>query len=272
MSEQSFSAFERAGWEDTQIVAQYAAHLSNVTRQCIPALLDDAGVQAGVKVLDVATGPGYVAAAAFARGAIPVGIDFSDAQVEFARRHNPAITFTQGDAQALPFESDSFDAVVIAYGVCHFPNPDIALKEAYRVLKKGGRIAFAMWDLPERAIGLGAVFSAIQTHGSLDVDLPAGPNFFLFSDPTHSMNALRQAGFDSPSVRQVPQVLQLSAPDQLFDIMSGSSVRAGAIIAAQNDAQKAAIRTALSQTVSIYQSGEFFNIPMPAIVVSAVKP
>jgi hypothetical protein len=65
--------------------------------------------------------------------------------------------------------------------MCHFPNPDIALRKAFRVLKVGGRIAFTVWD--KRAVGFGAVYAAIRAHGSLDVDLPAGPNFFLLSDP-----------------------------------------------------------------------------------------
>jgi len=271
MSGQSFAEFERTGWENTHIVAKYDQHLSTVTTQSIPALLDAAGIRAGSRVLDVATGAGYVAATAFERGADPIGLDFSDAQIDFARLRHPSVAFQQGDAEALPFESESFDAVIIAYGVCHFPHPDLALKEAHRVLKKGGRIAFSMWDIPERAIGLGAVFSAIQTHGSMSVGLPVGPNFFLFSDPTYSQQALRDAGFDATEVVQVPQTLKLSDPDQLFDIISESSVRAGAVLSAQNDAQRAAIRAALHQTVRHYKSGNSYDVPMPAIVVSAVK-
>ena len=271
MSAQSFAEFERTGWENTGLVAKYDQHLSTVTSQCIPALLDAAGVSAGSRVLDVATGPGYVAAAAFQRGANPIGLDFSDAQIDFARLRHPSIVFQQGDAEALPFESDTFDAVVIAYGVCHFPHPELALKEAYRVLKKGGRIAFSMWDVPERAIGLGAVFAAIQTHGSMSVGLPVGPNFFLFSDPAYSQQALRDAGFDATEVHPAPQTLKLADPDQLFNIIAESSVRAGAVLSAQNDAQRAAIRAELHKTVSRYKSGDYYNVPMPAIVVSAAK-
>jgi ubiquinone/menaquinone biosynthesis C-methylase UbiE len=108
--------------------------LSVVTTQSIDALLDDAGVHAGTYVLDVATGAGYVAAAAFQRGANPVGIDFSAAQVQLARDRHPVVRFEQADAEALPLEPGTFDAVVSAFGICHFPNPELFLREAHRVL------------------------------------------------------------------------------------------------------------------------------------------
>ncbi|MDP8983821.1 MAG: class I SAM-dependent methyltransferase [Pseudomonadota bacterium] len=86
---QSFSEFERAGWEDPTIVARYDEHLSVVTTQSIDALLDDAGVRVGSRLLDVATGAGYVAGAALQRGATPLGIDFSAAQIRLARTRYP---------------------------------------------------------------------------------------------------------------------------------------------------------------------------------------
>ena len=269
---QSFSEFERAGWENPHIVAGYDEHLSVVTTQSVPALLDAAGVHTGSRVLDVATGAGYVAGAAFDRGAEAIGIDFSAAQIQLARERYPAVRFEQADAQALPFESGIYDAVVSAFGICHLPDPDLSLREAYRVLKAGGRVAFSVWDMPERAIGVGAVYAAIRAHGTMDVGLPPGPNFFLFSDPEQSIKAMRSAGFDSPTVRQAPQVWRIDDPDSLFDKIAGSSVRAGTTLRAQSPAATQAIRAALREKVSEYKRGTHFELPMPAIVAAAIKP
>jgi hypothetical protein len=137
---------------------------------------------------------------------------------------------------------------------------------------RAGRVAFSVWDVPERAIGVGAVYAAIRAHGSMDVGLPTGPNFFLFSDPEQSIKALRDAGFDSPAVRQVPQVWRIADPDMLFDMIAGSSVRAGATLRAQTHAAREAIRAALRDKVSEYKCSTHFELPMPAVVATAIRP
>jgi ubiquinone/menaquinone biosynthesis C-methylase UbiE len=270
-SGQSFREFEHAGWEDSGVVAKYHEHLSGVTTQSIDALVDAVGIGNGSRVLDVATGAGYIAGAAAQRGADAIGVDFSAAQVRMARERYPTVRFEQADAEALPFDPETFDAVVNGFGLCHLPNPDVALREAFRVLKRGGRVAFTVWDAPERAVAFGAVYAAVRAHGSLDVGLPAGPNFFLFSDPEQSTKALLNAGFVSPSCRQVPQVWRVSDPDTVFQVITEGSVRAAATLRAQNPAAREAIKAALRDTVAACKRGDYFEVPMPAVLATAVK-
>lgn len=267
----AFADFEREGWEDAQVVAGYDQNLAGVTTQSIPALLDAAGVRAGTRALDLATGGGYAAQAALLRGADIIGIDFSAAQIRLARNRHPAVRFDQADAESLPFASDTFDAVVCAFGICHMPDPERVLREACRVLKPGGRFAFSVWDIPGRAVGIGAVYDAVRAHGSMDVGLPAGPDFFAFSDAADSISALRAAGFDSPHVIEVPQVWRLEDPASIFDRIADSSVRAGAMLRSQTAAAIAAIRAALQENAARYKRDAGFEIPMPAIVATAAK-
>ncbi len=271
-SGQSFREFEQAGWEDSGVIAKYHEHLSSVTTQSVGALLDAVEIRNDSRVLDVATGAGYIAGAAAQRGANAIGIDFSAAQVRMARETYPAVRFEQADAEALPFDPESFDAVVNGFGMCHLPNPDVALREAFRVLKRGGRVAFTVWDSPERAVAFGAVYAAVRAHGSMDVGLPAGPNFFLFSDPKQSSEALLRAGFASPRSHQVPQVWRVSDPDRIFEVITEGSVRAAAMIRAQSASARAAIRAAMRDTFTKYKRGDGFEVPAPAVLATAIKP
>jgi ubiquinone/menaquinone biosynthesis C-methylase UbiE len=137
---ESFRDFEHRGWEDAAVCAQYDDYFARLTTQSIPALLDALQIRSSDSVLDVATGPGYVAGAAAPRDARVVGVDFSAQQVELARRRYPGIIFQRGDAGDLPFDSSSFDVVVSSFGMPHFPDPDRFLHEAFRVCGATGAL------------------------------------------------------------------------------------------------------------------------------------
>ena len=264
-----FRAFEHGGWQ--KIPKQYHESFSDLTPQAIGPLLDAVGVSKGIRLLDVASGPGYATVAAVRRGANAVGIDFSAEMVAEARRQHPAVEFQEGDAEELPFPDGSFDAVVINFGLLHFARPEHALIEAHRVLRSRGKIGFTVWDKPEKAIGLGIVLRAIQTHGNMNVPLPPGPPFFRFSDPEECSQALRQAGFVTPNVVGVPQVLRLKSPEALFKIMQEGTVRTAGMLRAQSTEALAAISKAILDAARAYQRGETIELPMPAVLASAIK-
>jgi ubiquinone/menaquinone biosynthesis C-methylase UbiE len=268
----SFRDFEHAGWEDQAVCANYDAQLSRITRQSVQALLDAAGVYRGTRVLDVATGAGYVAGAAAERGAEACGIDFSAVQITMARQRYAAVRFEQSEADAMPFPAASFDAAVSAFGMPHFPDPEAVVREAYRVLKPGGRFAFTVWDRPDKVIGFGAIYDAIRAHGTLDVGLPVGPNFFLFSDPAQSRGVLQAAGFHALSITFVPQVWRVAAPEQVFDATLEGSVRAAATLRGQSPTAREAIKAAVCKVISGFRRGDQYEVPMPAVLAAAIKP
>jgi ubiquinone/menaquinone biosynthesis C-methylase UbiE len=153
----SFRDFEHQGWSTEAIATAYHDRLSPLMTQAIEALLVATGVTPGAWVADVATGAGYAAAAALARGAEVVGIDFSSTQIALARQLYPDIEFREGDAGALPLPDDSFDAVISNFGMPHFPDPDAFLREAFRVLRSSGRVAFSAWASSQECIGFRSV-------------------------------------------------------------------------------------------------------------------
>jgi SAM-dependent methyltransferase len=119
-------------------------------------LCETADLQAGWRVLDVATGSGNAAIAAARRGCEVVGIDYVPALLERGRIRAAAelldVRFVAGDAEDLRFPDASFDAVVSIYGVMFAPDHRRAAAELARVCRPGGRIALASWA-PDGFIG-----------------------------------------------------------------------------------------------------------------------
>ncbi|MGT2489699.1 class I SAM-dependent methyltransferase [Cupriavidus basilensis] len=175
------------------------------------------------------------------------------------------------DAQALPFEPGTFDAVVNAFGMCHLPDPDLALREALRVLKPGGRVAFTVWDVPERAVGFGALYAAVRArHIGCR---PAGGTELL---PVQRSGCLRKGaarrGLCLPSCRQAPQSWRMATPDQLFEMVAAGTVRASATLRAQSPQAREAIRAALGTPLPPMPAATPSTSPMPALLATAVRP
>ena len=206
------------------------------------------------------------------RRSVVTGLDFAAAQVALARMRYPEVSFEVGDGCALPFPRDSFDCVINGIGVPHFSDPDAALREAYRVLRSGGRFAFTVYDIPDRALGFGAVYRAVQAHGSTDVGLPQGPNFFLFSDPAESKRRLEAAGFTAVTVSIVPQTWRPPTPDAAIDAILQGTVRAAATLKSQSADARPRIREAIWRVFSEFKHGDMYEVPMPAVLSAATKP
>jgi SAM-dependent methyltransferase len=103
----------------------------------------------GMTVLDVACGTGNLALPAARTGATVTGVDIAPNSIEQARANAKAaglnVQFDEGDAEALPYEPASFDAVVTMFGAMFAPRPDVVAAELKRVCRPGGLIAMANW-------------------------------------------------------------------------------------------------------------------------------
>jgi SAM-dependent methyltransferase len=134
-------------------------------------LCDAADLQAGWRVLDVATGSGNAAIAAARCGCEVVGIDYVPALLERGRRRaaaeGVAVELVEGDAEEIPFADGSFDAVLSVFGSMFAPDQGRTAAELLRVCRPGGRIGLATWT-PDGFVG--EMFKVVARH----VPPPAG--------------------------------------------------------------------------------------------------
>lgn len=265
-----FWTFEHAAWERS--ARSYHNFWTRLTNQTIEPLLSTVQRGDATRLLDVATGVGNVAQAAVRKGIRAVGIDFSTAMLAQAQKQYSDVDFCEGDAAALPFADNSFDAVVINFGLLHFGNPEQALGEAYRVLCPDGRIGFTVWATPETAIGFQIMLQAIEIHGDPNVPLPEGPPFFRFSSPVENERTLQAIGFINPSITEAQQTWRLSSADDLFAAFYEGTARTGGLLRAQSREALEGIRAAAIKAAAAYEKDGVVEIPMPAILASAQKP
>jgi ubiquinone/menaquinone biosynthesis C-methylase UbiE len=117
------------------------------------------------EVLDVAAGNGNATLAAARRGALVTSTDYVAALLERgqdrARAEHLDVTFQVADAEDLPFEDESYDAVLSTFGVMFAPDQDKAAAELGRVCRRGGRIGLANWT-PEGFVG--QMFKTLGRH------------------------------------------------------------------------------------------------------------
>jgi SAM-dependent methyltransferase len=269
MTGDAFFEFERDGWE--RAASRYEECWTD-TALFVPALLDAAEVDSRTRLLDVACGPGLVSELAAARGAQPIGLDVAGAMVEQARLRCPGLEFVEGDAQRLPFDDVAFDAVTMNFGILHVPDPAAAIAEARRVLIPGGRLAFTSW-LSDGNAQEEITAAALAEHG-VPVDVPPGPEYFVFTELDEARPALAGAGFDVDTLRMetVTVLWRVPTPDHLFDAQLEAGVRTAAVLRGQPPHRLAAIRAAMADGVRAHADGDEFALPIAARVVSAARP
>ncbi|HEU4450004.1 MAG TPA: methyltransferase domain-containing protein, partial [Gaiellaceae bacterium] len=149
---ESLKAVHRTTWA----AGDYAAVAEVVDVVAPDHLVDRAGVRAGHRTLDVATGTGNVAVRTAAAGAPTIGLDLTPELLEIGRRRagglGVEVEWVVGDAEQLPFEDAGFDRVLSAFGVQFTPRHEVTARELVRVCKPGGVIGLCNWT-PESAIG-----------------------------------------------------------------------------------------------------------------------
>jgi len=148
-----------------------AAGYAESTMQMLAHFAEDAiaaaNLQAGATILDVACGPGTLALKVAGKVQAVYGIDFSALmlnifQQNIARSGHQNITIQHGDAQALPYADNSFDAAFSMFGLMFFPARCKGFSEIYRTLKPGGRIAVTSWAAIAQSPAMQLMFGAMR--------------------------------------------------------------------------------------------------------------
>jgi len=260
-------------------------HLGTIRTMFQPvtqALIDGAGIVEGHSVLDVAGGSGEPSLT-IAETVGPTGtVTFTDAvaemvsaaQSEAQRRGVTNVAFRQCVADSLPFEDNSFDAVVSRLGVMFFSEPLTALREMLRVMKPEGAIALAVWGKSELN-PFSYLITDVVAH-YFEASAPADPNApgaFRFAEPGSLARILAGAGYLDVKERALKFHLAAPiSPEQFWEMRSETSGTLREKLATLPPLQADSLAHEATEAVRDFFPNNHLNIPAQMIIVTARKP
>jgi SAM-dependent methyltransferase len=253
---------QQATWAsgDYQMIA---TQIQLVSELVIEAL----DVHSTERVLDVATGSGNAALAAARRGCVVVGVDYVPELLDRARRRADAegltIEFVVGDAEALPFEDDSFDVVTSVFGSMFAPNQEQTASELLRVVRPGGRIGLAS-HTPDGFIG--QLFKTIGRH----VPPPPGLRSPILWGTEERLAELFGAGAAQIRVEKRNYVFRDRSPEHFIDYWRtyyGPTVKA---FEAVGDAGREALQTDILELIAWFNRADDGTMIVPNEYLEAV--
>lgn len=220
----------------------YAESFAAVCARPVGDLLDAVDAGAGVRLLDVGTGSGNVAAAACERGARVTAVDAEPGMVELTANAVPRADVGVAALPSLPFADDVFDVVTANFVLDHVGWPRRAVAELARVTRPGGRIAVTLWPVPAGAghalLGRATLAAGVPRPEHRTV-LPPETDFPRTENGVTGL--LRDAGLATPVARTIAWEHHTDARQWWRAAESGVGFN-GHLIASQPPATRAAIR------------------------------
>jgi ubiquinone/menaquinone biosynthesis C-methylase UbiE len=235
-------------------------------------LVEKAAPERGQTFLEIAAGPGDLGFAVAERvgdGGRVISSDFSREMIEVARRNGESrrltnVDYRMLDAESMDLDDRSVDGVVCRWGYMLVADPAAALKETRRVLRDGGRLAFAVWMAPERNPWAALPTMTIVERGHLPPPEPGAPGMFALGDPARIRQLVTQAGFAELELEEIAFEFHYSDFDDLWDTlvrMTGPVARA---INALPEDERKATRAAISARVAPYRNSDGSYTPPAA--------
>lgn len=265
--------------------AQYwTEHSETIHQMFMPltrALIERAGIHQGQSVLDVAGGAGEPSLT-IAETVGPEGsVTFTDGVAEMVetararaqRRGLTNIEFHQSVAESLPFPDESFDVVVSRLGVMLFADPDMAMREMLRVLKSGGRLAFAVWGKSDVNPFCYLVTRVMDSHVKSPAADPNAPSAFRFAEPGTLTSAMKQAGAIDVDERIVTFDIEAPiSPRQFWAMRSQTSDTLREKLKKLSADEQSEIAVEVEQAVQEFFPANEMKFPARLIIATGNKP
>lgn len=241
-------------------------------------MVDRLQPQPGQTILELAAGRGdvgFLAAELLHPGGKLISSDGAEAMVEAARRRAAQlgignVEFKPIDLEWIDAKLATIDGILCRFGYMLTVDPEHALREARRVLRPGGKIVIAVWDVPEANPWLSAFPAAARDIGMAPPADPAAPGPFSLSAPGAAAELLQDAGFDTPIVEPIDLTFRTPTVDALWETQRALSATMRTLLADLSPADHYKLRDAAENRWAPYIAADgTVSIPGRALGVVA---
>jgi len=243
-------------------------------------LMEFASPDKGDRVLDLACGTGIVTRSVVSRigpTGVVLGVDLNPAMLKVAATvlsqqlgGKPTVEWREAGADRLPLPDASFDVVYCQLGLQFFADRAAALREMYRVLVDGGRIAMMVWRGIDESAGFIALAEALARHiGPAAASIMHAP--FSLSDADELTALVSSAGFSDVTIQQGTGAIRFPSVEGFVSSYAAGTPLAGPVSQA-SDAARAALLAEVRLALSQYESETELAFPIAAHLLSARKP
>jgi SAM-dependent methyltransferase len=260
------------GWKATR---------ENFQRTMVPVshwLVEAIHPQPGHRVLELAAGlgdTGLLAAELVAPGGSVLITDGSEKMVEAAREHAEEVGATNVELRTMQAEwidlpTATMDGVICRFGYMLLVDPEAALRETRRVLKPGGRVAFAVWDALDRNPWMKVIRDALVAQDLAPAAVPDGPGPFALGSEAAVVELLDATGFEDAEVAGLDLVVGAPSLDAWWDHVMQTSITTAELVRGLAPADHYRLRDLIDAGYSEYVRDDgTLEAPARALVAAA---
>jgi SAM-dependent methyltransferase len=259
-----------AKWEDT---------IARWTEPATDALLDIAGIRAGVRVLDLACGAGSQTLSAARRvgprGQV-VASDISETMLQHVQANARAagldnISTLVGPAEDLQVTAGEFDAVICRFGLMLFAEPVKALAMARRALRPGGELAIVVFTTPTTNPFMAKPMQILLRHAGKAAPTPGQPGIFSLGAPGVVERLFTQGGFTDFVKHELALRFELASSAQALQMMQEAFGVYRAAVSDLSDAARAAAWAEVFEALKAFETDGRFVAPSEVLVAAGAK-